>query len=388
MENILSKWLETYFDEVTPIDFYRDIFPAGELEKQGEYEKGKYCGIAVEITKEKKPNGKPRIKRYSITDELSTIEKLTESDNFCLMSPISYAGKERTAERARFIYAVAIDLAMTRGSWTGIELDTPFSYNGMSNLAIIVDDNSGNWTNSPHMACRVYDANGSQAIRVYNDYTDYNPDSPSGYQGATLSVKNQVIMKMKNSFAIHTIVANNISLNSGWSWFSSYIEFDENTFSDLKAAIAASNTTATIKDMRNSASLANNAWVGNLPFANAQMYMVNLSDGLNYTMEGDLVNPADHPVTIVNGWNWIPFLSNEPMALSEALAGITPTVNDLIKDMSNSATFKSDSGWTGNLNTLTPGKGYMYYHQGADIILVYPVASGKGTVVRPAVECP
>ena len=110
MENILSKWLETYFDEVTPIDFYRDIFPAGELEKQGEYEKGKYCGIAVEITKEKKPNGKPRIKRYSITDELSTIEKLTESDNFCLMSPISYAGKERTAERARFIYAVAIDL--------------------------------------------------------------------------------------------------------------------------------------------------------------------------------------------------------------------------------------------------------------------------------------
>lgn len=110
MKNIFSEWLEQYFDEVTPYEFYRDIFPAGELEKAGEYEKGKYCGIAIEVTKEKKPNGKPKIKRYSITDDLQTIEKLTQSNNFCLMSPISYAGKERTAERARFIYALAVDL--------------------------------------------------------------------------------------------------------------------------------------------------------------------------------------------------------------------------------------------------------------------------------------
>ena len=108
--NIFSEYLETYFDEVSPYEFYRDIFPAGELEKQGEYVKGKYCGIAVEITKTKKPNGKPKINRYSITDELDTIEKLTESDNFCLCSPISYAGKERTADHARFMYALAVDL--------------------------------------------------------------------------------------------------------------------------------------------------------------------------------------------------------------------------------------------------------------------------------------
>ena len=114
MENIFSKWLETYFDEVTPREFYRDIFPAGELEKAGEYTKGKYTGIAIEVTHEKKPNGKPRIKRYSITDDLNTIDKLTQSHNFCLMSPISYAGKERTADNARFMYAMAIDLDRLR----------------------------------------------------------------------------------------------------------------------------------------------------------------------------------------------------------------------------------------------------------------------------------
>ena len=108
--NIFADWLEVYFDEVTPYEFYRDIFPAGELEKQGEYQTGKYCGIAIEVTNEKKPNGKPKIKRYSITDDLQTIETLTKSDNFCLCSPISYCGKERTADNARFLYALAVDL--------------------------------------------------------------------------------------------------------------------------------------------------------------------------------------------------------------------------------------------------------------------------------------
>lgn len=110
MCNVFSEWLEQYFDEVTPLEFYRDIFPEGELEKQGEYVTGKYCGIAIEVTKDKKQNGKPKIKRYSITDDLKQIEKLTQSDNFCLCSPLSYAGKERTADNARFMYAMAIDL--------------------------------------------------------------------------------------------------------------------------------------------------------------------------------------------------------------------------------------------------------------------------------------
>ena len=110
MGNVFSDWLEIYFDEVSPREFYRGIFPFGELEKKGEYIQGKYCGIAVEVTRAKKRNGKPKINRYSITDDLDVIEQLQQSDNFCLCSPISYAGKQRTAENARFLYAIAIDL--------------------------------------------------------------------------------------------------------------------------------------------------------------------------------------------------------------------------------------------------------------------------------------
>lgn len=106
----IQGYLNTYYEELTPYEFYRGIFPSGELEEKGIQEQGKYCAIAVEMTKQKKKNGTPLIRRYSITDDLEKINDLQESDNFIIISPISYCGKSRDSKNARFIYAMAIDL--------------------------------------------------------------------------------------------------------------------------------------------------------------------------------------------------------------------------------------------------------------------------------------
>ena len=108
--NLLTDYLLTHYDEVGPLDFYRDIFPSGELQEKGVYEKGKYNAIAVEVTKEKKKNGKDKVLRHTITDDLEKISEMVFRDNFCLMSPISYIGKERNSDNARILYALAIDL--------------------------------------------------------------------------------------------------------------------------------------------------------------------------------------------------------------------------------------------------------------------------------------
>ena len=50
------------------------------------------------------------MKRYSITDELDGVDFLTYSKNFCVMSPISYAGKSRDSTNARVMYALCIEL--------------------------------------------------------------------------------------------------------------------------------------------------------------------------------------------------------------------------------------------------------------------------------------
>lgn len=110
MDNILTRYLYTYYDEIEPKEFYRAIFHKGELQEKGVYEKGKYNAIVVEVTKEKKKNGKDRILRHTITDDLDKIDEIVKRDNFCLMSPISYIGKERKSDNARALYALTIDL--------------------------------------------------------------------------------------------------------------------------------------------------------------------------------------------------------------------------------------------------------------------------------------
>ena len=84
-------------------------------------------------------------------------------------------------------------VTMVAGDWTFVAFDTPFIYDGTSNVVLVTDDNTGSYTGSPHMRCRVFDAP-SQAICVYNDGTNYNPYAPTGYSGTMLNVKNQLLL--------------------------------------------------------------------------------------------------------------------------------------------------------------------------------------------------
>lgn len=104
--NILANKLINQFERVEPMIFYREIFPEGELDQWGLNTKGKYTAIAIEILKQEKQI----IKRYTVTDELANINYLLKSKGFCVIAPISYAGKSRKSENARFMYALVIEL--------------------------------------------------------------------------------------------------------------------------------------------------------------------------------------------------------------------------------------------------------------------------------------
>lgn len=101
------------YESVDPLDFYREVFPEGELAPQREkddYRDGEYSAIAICVTNDKKPNGSRKVKRYTVTDDFDTLDLLMYSDDFCFMSPISYAGKNRTSTNARFMYALCVEL--------------------------------------------------------------------------------------------------------------------------------------------------------------------------------------------------------------------------------------------------------------------------------------
>ena len=168
-------------------------------------------------------------------------------------------------------------------------------------------------------------------------------------------------------------------LSAGWNWMSSYLECTPELFNALKDGIAANNSTAMIKDMSSSTMLNYGMWsASDLAFVNEKMYMTSLQNATEVTLTAAAADPAEHPITIRPGWNWIGFVSADAMTITEALSSLAPTNGDLLKDMASASSY-SASGWAGNLVTLEPGNGYMYYNTGAQKTLTYP-ASAKGVV--------
>ena len=87
------------------------------------------------------------------------------------------------------------EVAMVPDTWVTVELEEPFVFDG-SNLAIIVDDNTGTWTSS--VSYYVFDAT-AQALRIYSDGTNYDPTNPSSYSGTVMNVKNQIIINKEDA---------------------------------------------------------------------------------------------------------------------------------------------------------------------------------------------
>lgn len=90
------------FPEISPFDFYREIFPSGSFQMNGEIKDNKGNGIAVSI------NDK-RVKHHIITDNQDQIGSLIELD-FVITSPVSYFGRNRTSKNATELYGMVFDL--------------------------------------------------------------------------------------------------------------------------------------------------------------------------------------------------------------------------------------------------------------------------------------
>ena len=146
---------------------------------------------------------------YSLTQQIYTVAELGEAG---LIESIDfYNNGDATRTRDLSVYIVnttkdtfasatdwisvnAADLqysgtvTFAAQTWTSIPLNG-FAYTGTNNIAIIIDDNTGSYASStPFLA---FSAN-QQAIRIYNDYTDFDAIDPSSYNGTIETSKNQI----------------------------------------------------------------------------------------------------------------------------------------------------------------------------------------------------
>lgn len=156
-------------------------------------------------------------------------------------------------------------------------------------------------------------------------------------------------------------------LISGWNWYSTYIEQEgidglgmlENSLGNSGLRIQGKNAGTDYFIYEGTGS-----WYGTLnALDNSQMYKIRTSEACEAVIVGEEAQPADHPVTINEGWNWVGYPSVQSASLEVALGGFTPEPNDVIKSRNQSSTYISYGEynlWYGPLNTFEPGQGYMY----------------------------
>jgi len=158
--------------------------------------------------------------KYSLTEQIYTADEIGMAGT---INAIAFYNKGSEKTRTYDLYLKATDkssfssktdwisvaasdkvfsgsVTMAANAWTYITFTTPFEYDGISNIVLVADDNTGSYTNSPHMACQVFSTTLSQAIYSYSDGDNYNPMSPptsSGSNNAALSVKNQIRLSIE-----------------------------------------------------------------------------------------------------------------------------------------------------------------------------------------------
>ena len=162
-----------------------------------------------------------------------------------------------------------------------------------------------------------------------------------------------------------------VELAQGSNWFSANVEI---TLDDLKEALleAVPDTEITIQSQGNNTKYNPNTqrWTGRLTSLDlGHMYKISVDTSCEITLEGMRIDPAEHPVTISNGVNWIAFPLNESMSLTDAFTGFAQP-NDKVQSQSNNASYNG-TRWNGRLTTLMPGNGYIYESgQSEDRILI------------------
>lgn len=101
-----NELLRERFEQVTPVEFYRDVFPEGSLGERGNREIRR-PNLIFTMTEQQKD------RHYAfntiVFDDLKELEA-AQGAEFAVTSPVSYRGRNRTAANAHHLWGFCIDL--------------------------------------------------------------------------------------------------------------------------------------------------------------------------------------------------------------------------------------------------------------------------------------
>ena len=129
-----------------------------------------------------------------------------------------------------------------------------------------------------------------------------------------------------------------IDIISGWNWFSLNVE------GDMSITSVMGSLTSTDGDFIKNASASatyyeGGGWYGGLAELGVTgMYKFNSANADLLVFSGVPVDPTATPIELGEGWNWLGFTPQNDGPTVDALASITTTDGDFIKNQSASST--------------------------------------------------
>lgn len=143
---------------------------------------------------------------------------------------------------------------------------------------------------------------------------------------------------------------------SGSNWWTPTVDI---TLEQLEAALGSNATLINSQD-GGFAERNGDTWSGTLSDIQCgQMYKIQTDAATTLTISGSRVDIE--PTTLVSGYNWIGYTGTQAKAIGEVFSvDFAPVDGDTISSATQSATFQGGQ-WTGELITLQPGQGYVYF---------------------------
>ena len=170
---------------------------------------------------------------YCLTEQIYTVEELGEAHDIYSVAFFN-AGTDKTRNCRIFLQStdksvfqntsdwVAAtpddlffegDITFTDGEWTTIYFNRAFAYDGIHNVVLIIDDNTGSYSSG--MACRVFEDAPYMALYNLSDNTNFDPYNPFDYPGYYLSnptLRNQVLFGIEGQDYVEGFVSSPITI--------------------------------------------------------------------------------------------------------------------------------------------------------------------------------
>ena len=156
-----------------------------------------------------------------------------------------------------------------------------------------------------------------------------------------------------------TTITQTTTFSTGWNWWTLNVD-SENALAELETALGSNGLQIKAQD-GSVATPSTYGWSGSLSALEVgKMYLIKVSSNCSVSLEGTAIDLTNQSITLSHGTNWIGYYGTQTMSVNAALANLTATVGDKITAQNGDVATYSTFGWSGTLQNLVPGEGYLY----------------------------